>query len=289
MIRRRRFLQIMAAAAALPVRAGAGARWQGQALGADCDVLLAGPGAEAALAGIPPLLERVEAAFSLYRESELTRLNRTGQLEPSAIFAEMLPLCDRLHGLTDGAFDPSVQPVWQALRDGRDPVAARAMVGWSRVSRRDGGVQLAPGQALTFNGVAQGFASDLVRDHLARQGFDRALVNMGEYAALGGPFRLGIADPVAGELAEWHLRGTAMALSAPGATLIGGAPHIQHPQGRAPLWSSVAVEADSAALADGLSTALVFLDRAAIADLKSRLQGLHRVALVDRAGNLTSL
>ncbi|RID92481.1 FAD:protein FMN transferase [Gemmobacter lutimaris] len=289
MIGRRRFLQIAAATAILPGRARAEARWQGQALGADCDVLLAGPGAEAALAGIPALMERVEAAFSLYRDSELTRLNSTGQLAPSAIFAGMLALSDRLHRLTGGAFDPSVQPLWQALRDGRDPGTVRGAVGWQRIARRDGGVQLAPGQALTFNGVAQGYASDLVRDYLARRGFERALVNMGEYAALGGPFRLGIADPMAGELAEWHLRGTALALSAPGATLIGGAPHIQHPQGLAPLWSSVAVEADSAALADGLSTALVFLDQTAVNALRKRLPGVHRVAFVDAQGGLTSL
>ena len=91
---------------------------------------------------------------------------------------------------------------------------------------------------------------DLVRDHLAAHGFTSALVNIGEYAALGGPFRLGIADPVAGMLAESVLTQGALAVSSPQAMQIGGQGHILHPQGQPPRWSTVAVEADSAALAD---------------------------------------
>lgn len=286
---RRRFLTILAAAAAGVPRAARAADWRGLALGAEVSVTLTGPGADAALRDLPGLLARIETVFSLYRDSELTRLNARGRGPVSGWMGRALAICDRLHGLTGGVFDPTVQPLWRALATGGDAAAARALIGWPRVRLSDG-VHLAPGQALTLNGMAQGFAADLVRDWLAARGFGHALVDMGEQAALGGPFRLGIADPQAGLLASRSLGpGRALAASSPLATLVGGGPHILHPQGKAPVWSTVAVEADSAALADGLSTALVFAGRQEIGALRRALPGLGPVALVDKDGNLETV
>ncbi|NUB42772.1 FAD:protein FMN transferase [Fertoebacter nigrum] len=291
-MKRRRFLQV-AAAALLPRAAQAGDwRWQGVALGAEAEVVLRGEAgaAQRVLAAIPPLLARIEREFSLYRaDSALVRLNAAGRLaSPSPAYHALCALTDVLHKATDGIFDPTVQPLWRALADGGDVAAAARATGWRRV-RHDGAVVLAPGQALTFNGIAQGFATDAVRALLARHGFDHALINIGEFAALGGPFALGVADPVAGMLAQRQITGGAVATSSPGAMTIGGRAHILHPQGLAPLWSSVTVEADTAALADGLSTALVFAPRAAIPGIRARLPGVGRITLVDSAGDLTSL
>lgn len=289
MIGRRRLLQIAAGAALAPGAALAGEVWAGRALGADLSVRLRGPGARAALAGVPAVLERVEAAFSLFRpDSELSRLNAAGGLAaPSAAMAALLDLSDALHRLTGGLFDPTVQPLWQALATGGDVAAARARVGWGQVQRQGRAVRLGPGQALTFNGLAQGFAADAVRAHLAAAGFGQALVDMGEVTALGGPWRLGIADGAEGVLATRALVGRAMATSSAEATRVGGVSHILHPLGGAPVWATVSVEADSAALADGLSTALILCPRDGIARLvrlwpEARL----RVVLVDRRGDL---
>ncbi|MFN4192414.1 MAG: FAD:protein FMN transferase [Tabrizicola sp.] len=281
---RRHFLAMTAAA--LASRAEAQTLWQGRAFGADCRLTLSGPTrqAEAALATLPALIETIEAEFSLHRPSALTRLNATGRLaDPSPAFAALMDLAEAVHRLTDGAFDPTVQPLWQAVAEGR---AATGPIGWQHV-RRDAGVTLRPGMALTFNGIAQGFGADAVRAHLAAHGFDRALIDMGETAALGGPFRIGVQDPIHGQLAARTLTGSTIATSSPGATLVGGRPHILHPQGLPPLWSTVSVEATSATLADALSTALVFLP----ADRISRLRhpGLIRVTLIDTDGNLTTI
>lgn len=280
---RRRFMQVVAAAVAVGGVPAQAAEWRGTALGADVAVMLRGPGADAALADLPGLLAQIEGTFSLYRSSELTAINAAGGGLPSALMARALALCDRLHGLTGGVFDPTVQPLWRALADGGDVAAGQAAVGWRRVSR-DGGVRLAPGQALTLNGMAQGLAADLLRDWLAARGFRQALVDMGEQAALGGPFRLGIADEAGALLGTATLRGTALAVSSPGALQIGGRGHILHPAGLPPRWTTVAVEADSAALADGLSTALVFADRAAVPALRRAEPGLRRVWLADDQG-----
>lgn len=295
MIQRRRFLQITAAMALtpalVPARGRAETRWQGTALGADAEVTLTGDAraAEAVLRRLPAVLQGIEAEFSLFRpDSALVQLNNTGRLvAPSPRFLELCALCDRVHRATGGVFDPTVQPLWRALAQGGDLATARAALGWGRVGISRAGVTLDAGQALTFNGIAQGFATDAVRALLADAGFTQALIGIGEYAALGGPWRIGVEDPAAGLLATRSLTGGAMATSSPGAmTLAGGQAHILHPQGRAPVWSSVTVLADSAALADGLSTAWVFAGVDEITTARRRLVGVGEVVLVDANGNL---
>ncbi|MEZ5797770.1 MAG: FAD:protein FMN transferase [Paracoccaceae bacterium] len=283
---RRRFLTLAACALATPAAARAETAWQGRAFGADCRIALSGPrrAADRALAALPALIAGIEAQFSLHRPSALTTLNATGRLDaPTPAFQALMRLADSVHHLTGGAFDPTVQPLWQAAARGQPPDAP---TGWHRVTRGDP-ILLQPGMALTFNGIAQGFAADAVRALLRAHGFDHALIDMGEIAALGGPFRIAMADPAHGPLASRSLTGGALATSSPWATLVGGQPHIRHPEGHPPLWSTVAVLADTAALADALSTALVFLPRDRIAAL--RCPGLIRTTLVDPAGNLTTV
>lgn len=289
MIPRRRFLQLCAACAASPAAAFT-ARWDGYALGAQVSVTLHGPQAatEAALAEIPALLDRIEAQFSLYRPtSALSELNRTSRLTPDAPFRQLLAITSRAFRVTGGLFDPTVQPLWQALAQGLDGAAARARVGWGGVrSGADGTLRLSPGQALTFNGIAQGFATDRVRDALARRGFSHALIDIGEQAALGGPFRLGVLDPRHGLLGQHSLSDGAIATSS--AAGPGQGPHLIAPDGRAPLWSSVGIEAARAAWADALSTAAVFLPLPELVRLKS-VAGLRRITAVDADGNLRTL
>ncbi len=83
------------------------------------------------------------------------------------------------------------------------------------------------------------------------------------------------------------LTNRAIATSAPRATLVAGQPHIQHPRGLPPLWSSVTVEADSAAMADALSTALVFQGAEFIRALT--IPGLHKVSVVTPSGDYSTL
>jgi FAD:protein FMN transferase len=288
---RRRFLTLSAAALLAPQALQASATWQGIALGADAEIQLTGPQAriDRAFAAIPALLDSIEDDFSLYRPtSALSRLNQTGSLSPSPRFARLCQICSDLHRLTEGVFDPSVQPLWQALATGGDATKAREAIGWDRISLASD-IRLDTGQALTFNGIAQGYASDLLQTYLRQQGFALGQVDMGEYLSWGGACQIGISDPLAGMLAQLRIANAALAVSSPGATLIAGQPHILHPKGLPPLWSTVAVEADSAALADGLSTALVFKTKAQIRTMHHRIPGLHRVYLVDLQGNLSSL
>lgn len=289
---RRRFLAISAAAlVASPARAET-VRWSGRALGAEAEITLRGPrtGAERALASARAALIRAEALFSLYDPaSALSRLNHDGALAaPPPEFSAMLRLVHNVHVATEGRFDPSVQPLWRALATGGDADAARSLIGWSRVRIGDP-IRLAPGQALTLNGVAQGYATDMVSAALAAEGFTETLVNIGEFRAGDGDWRIGVVDPTAGIVRVAHLARGAVATSSPFADLVGGEGHIIGPHGEALHWSTVAVEADSAALADALSTALCLGDAALAAHATRRLPGVRRVTLVDAEGNIRSV
>jgi thiamine biosynthesis lipoprotein len=157
-----------------------------------------------------------------------------------------------------------VQPLWLALAQGM--TADPALVGWDRVRLSPKEIRLDRGQALTLNGIAQGWAADRIAALLRAQGFSEALVDMGEISALGSQtgWPVQIAGPDGAELASTRLTDRALATSSPRGTLVNGQPHILGPQGQPPLWQTVSVSAPSAAVADALSTAFCLMDRAAI-------------------------
>ena len=259
---RRRVLTILACAAPAAALAPAAppAVWRGRALGAEASITLSGADAAPALAAARDAIRRVEAAFSLFDPaSALSRLNREGRLRnPPAEMLALMAEAGRLHALTGGAFDPAVQPLWRltAERRGRvsadERAAALALADWGAVRVSASEIAFAkPGMALTFNGIAQGFAADRAAAALAAHGFGHALVNAGEWRALDGPWRLG------SPFGPLRLRGEAAATSAPGALRLGRAGHILSPHGAESVgFETVTVAAPTATLADGLSTAL---------------------------------
>ncbi|MEO3427410.1 FAD:protein FMN transferase [Pelagibius sp. CAU 1746] len=305
---RRRFLAISAAAAALPAAARAArpvARWRGAALGAQASMTLVGVhDAEAGqvFGAVQEEIERMEGLFSLYRpDSLLTRLNAEGRLTaPPEEFLELLELSGRLQRATGGAFDPTIQPLWllhaTAAAENRRPAAgdlaqARARCGWQHLEISPGALRFTrPGMALTFNGIAQGYVADRVAALLRSFGLRDVLVDMGEIAARGrrpdgSPWRAGISLPGGRIVREVRLSERCLATSAPLGTFLDPAGRIGHildprsgePGGR---WRLVAVSAERAALADGLSTACCLLSREAIAAALaaqpgSSLEALH--------------
>lgn len=270
---RRRFLALSAAALVpAPGYSRTVTRWEGTGLGTSMSLDLVGAKpqrARQAFARVEAEITRIETLASLYRDSALTRLNRDGHLGwPAPDLLDLLTLAGQVHAATAGAFDPTVQPLWLALAAGMDPAEARARIGWNRVRLSPEEIHLDPGQALTLNGIAQGWAADRIVALLTAQGFAEALVDMGELAALGDMDGSGwpaVISTAEGEsLAETRLINRALATSSPRGTLVNGQPHILGPQGQPPLWETVSVSAPSAALADALSTAFCLMDRPAI-------------------------
>jgi FAD:protein FMN transferase len=237
---------------------------------------------EHALDAAVAMLRRIEAQMSLFDpDSALSRLNRDGVLHaPPAELLELLQIAKAVSRASDGAFDVTVQPLWQvfaaAQRDGRLPEArdverARALVAWQSLELSPHRLCLRrPGMAVTLNGIAQGHAADRVRQVLAGHGIRHALVDAGEFAMLGRNadgkrWTLGIADPrpEAALLARLSADGRCVATSADNATSF-SADHRHHhifdPRTgySPPALAGVTVAAASGAIADAL-TKVIFV------------------------------
>ncbi|MCW1917359.1 FAD:protein FMN transferase [Rhodobacter sp. KR11] len=265
---RRRFLTITAALAASPVLAQG---WQGTALGARARIRIDHPKADAITAEAVAEIARLERIFSLYQDSALVRLNRSGRLDaPPFELLECLALCDSVYRATSGLFDPTIQPLWATYAEshaaGHAPQAvditrALDLVGWEKVAFDETAVWLRPGMALTLNGVAQGFVADKVAALLQARGLRHVLIDTGELRALG-PQADGAPWPVqlaAGGTVALTDRALASS-SALGTTFdaAGRTGHILSPRTGLPAaspWALISVTAPSAGLADALSTA----------------------------------
>ncbi|CAD0187006.1 Thiamine biosynthesis lipoprotein ApbE precursor [Ruegeria sp. THAF57] len=263
-MKRRRFLAISAAAIAAPAGAQT-TTWRGYALGAEVSLTFAADPATAAAAieKVTALLQDCEDQFSLYRPSSaLSQLNSQGSLRnPSPQFFQLLLACQEAHTLTGGQFDPTVQPLWEALAKGRDLDAAKGLIGWDRVKISPDRIILGRGQKLTLNGIAQGYATDMVASALKQSGWTKVLVNVGEFHAGGKVWTLGISDPRHGIVQTVQLKDRAIATSSPQAMRLSAEhTHILDPRNHgAPVWSTVSVEASNATTADALSTAFCYL------------------------------
>ncbi len=282
---RRRFLKISAGLSATAALGGSTASqeayvWEGTALGTHAQIVLRHPDREFAARVIRTCLdevERLESVFSLYQtDSELNTLNRTGKLQhPTHDMRVLVHFSKWMGAMSEGAFDVSVQPLWEAMavHFAQSPVATAAFekrlkklrerVDYRRIAIGAQGIRLPQGVRLTFNGVAQGYITDRVAELLHQHGWRDVLINLGEVRALEGqtwPVRLA---PDGGQL---DLSGAAVATSMGAATRFdaeGRWHHLLDPQtGRsARNDTTVSVQAPSAALADALSTALAVLPR----------------------------
>jgi len=294
---RRRFITIAAAAVGLPLlllKAGTSqarpVRWEGTALGAPASIQLYHTDeaqARAAIAAGLNELKRLEAIFSVYRaDSAISALNHDGVLENApADFIALLTHALSLARISDGVYDPTVQPLWQtyfrhftgANPDPAGPApreleAALALVDWRAVEVDTDRRRIAfarPGMGLTLNSGAQGYITDRVTDVLRAHGFDRMLVDMGEPRALstkpdGSAWRIGIANPADPDRTVATLDVVDQCVSTSGGygTLFdpaGAFTHLMDTRtGRtAPALLGVSVVANTGTVADGRSTAML--------------------------------
>jgi FAD:protein FMN transferase len=188
--------------------------------------------------------------------------------------------------LTGGAFDVTVQPLWDLYarhfaRPGASPdgplaeaiAAAVARVGQDALEVTAARVRLGrPGMGVTLNGIGQGYVTDRIVELLRAGGVKHALVDMGEIRALGrhpdgGSWTVGLQDPrLRGQIAERiPLVDRAVATSGGYGTVFdpggGRFNHIFEPtSGRTSWrWLSVSVETATATEADALSTAFTLM------------------------------
>lgn len=300
-IKRRRLLTVAAAAGlAVGVPPLAGARqhpesvsvWRGTALGAPASMQLVHADkqwARQTISRCVAKINRLESIFSVYRpDSALSRLNQTGRLEhPPFELLELLSFSLALARQSDGAFDPTVQPLYRLLVDhfSRDqassqgPESARIrqvlnLIDYRQVEQSSSAIQLhRPGMAITLNGVAQGYITDKVAALLQASGFDSILIDIGEIIGRGQridgqPWMAGVALPDQPDqvlfrvaLGDGPGQSPALATSSGMGTRFNSTAHYHHlldPHTgySAQHHAAVSVAADRAMVADGLSTAL---------------------------------
>lgn len=253
--------------------------------------------AELAMADALAQVRMVDGLMSIYRTgSEVHTLNRDGGLNrPNPHLLAVLNEAGRLSRLTNGAFDITVQPLWALARQGMNRMPALPLIGWRRMSVNAVGVTLQPGMAITLNGIAQGYAVDLARAALQARGIRHALIDTGEFGALGRgkegqPWTLGIRDPrredaYAGVL---QMDSRAIATSGDYATAFTSdfsEHHIFDPAtGASPVeLAAVTVAAPSGVLADGLSTAFMVMGAERSLALAMAMDGVDILA-IDKAG-----
>ncbi len=296
-VSRRRFLGITAAAAGLPllpITPGLAAPqlrvWKGTALGCDAVLQIHHPDAATADRLIAESLDevrRLERIMSIYQpDSALSSLNRFSLLDdPPFDLVRVLSESRRYSLMSDGAFDVTVQPLWDvyaghfsnpdASPDGPPPdalAAAVAKVGFDKLDISPTRLRFATqGMGVTLNGVGQGYITDRVVELLRRGGVSHALVDMGKTRAIGGhpnggPWTIGLEDPRApGSIAERiTLADRSVATAGGYGTLFDAAGrfnHIFEPwSGRSSWrWLSVSVESETATDGNALSNAFALL------------------------------
>ena len=161
-------------------------------------------------------IDRLNGIFSLFdRDSEISRLNRDGYLDnPSWEMRDVLTAGRRFSELSDGAFDISVQPLWDlyaahfwtSADTSRNIDSAARQVAEQLVDYRL--VEIGPrrvalgrrGMGVTLNSIGQGFVADRVADMLGERGFAHVYADLGEIRLIGdnpdgGPWRIGLRDP----------------------------------------------------------------------------------------------
>ena len=268
--------------------------WRGIALGSGAELRLFGverKQAEMLVNKVLAEVSRLEKIFSLYRDDSLiSRLNREGRLKnPPSDFLQLLSISRDIHQLTQGAFDPSIQPLWNLYADyfrrnpkTETPPSERSikdtlkLVDFNKVYFDTKEIRFAQkGMGLSLNGIAQGYITDKVVELLKQQGVTQALIDMGEIYGFDNANRrewnVSIRNPDQEDqiLITIAMKNQAFATSGGYGTVMdeaGKFTHLFDPRtgGSQPRYKSMSVMAESAAVADAFSTAFSIMDEAAI-------------------------
>ena len=308
---RRSILKIAAAAAVVPALAG-GVRalaprgklyeWQLEVMGAVSELALWHENpvvAGRAIDRVRAEVARLDGIFSLYRpDSEISRLNRDGFLDnPSRELRDQLSAGRKFSELSAGAFDITVQPLWElyaahfwsgaARSDDIDGAARRVaekLVDYRRIEIGPRRIAFErPGMGVTLNSIGQGFVADRIADMLGEEGFTHVYADLGETRLIGDhpdgrPWRIGLRDPK--DPARF---GRTLELEDIGLAVSGGYGtefeetgryhHIFDPRSglSAARMAAIAVTAPSAMIANGLATSIYVAGR----EQAAKILGAH--------------
>ncbi len=156
------------------------------------------------------LVNRLEEQLSFFREdSDICRINRTaaaGPVEVEPRLFALLELASQLHHATDGAFDLTATPLWEAwgfarregsVPDERQIEEALELVGGDLVELDSAKRTVwfrKPGVRLNLGGIGKGYALDCCAEELSDSGVADFLIHGGRSSVLSCGCRRGGRD-----------------------------------------------------------------------------------------------
>lgn len=239
---------------------------------------------------IDDALKKVNREMSTWDpESEISKFNHRQSSEPFECSSDFLTVMKRslqLSASTDGAFDPTLQPLLNLWGFGSDGIerqvpsdqkiaSTREMTGWDKISIKNGMlVKKEPVLSLALGAIAKGYGVDVVGRVIKEAGFENWFVEIGGEVVVAGfnpsglPWTIGIQRPETNPLSQalqgiLHITKGAVATSGDYRNYIIEDDqiysHILDPRSGKAIHSdlaSVTVYTDSCMDADGAATAL---------------------------------
>ncbi len=269
-------------------------------------------------------LDAINASMSTFIPgSEISRFNampaNAQPFQPSADFLSVMRTASRIHTLSGGAWDGTVDPLVNLWGFGRIKTKGRIpepseikkvlpQVGFGLITLTEQGrlVKTVPAMTLDLASIAKGYGVDQVARLLKQQGFTDFLVEIGGEVVASGqrpggkPWRVGInsPNPKAGTQDVYkiaNLSDTALATSGDYRNFLRSGEqrlsHILDPRTGYPVRNgviSVSVKAESCALADGLATALMVMGAEKGIALAESLPDVEALIIVNRGDGTLS-
>ena len=278
---------------------------QGQGLGTTWSVRWEGSSAteDEVTAAVVDALTQVDAHMSTWKpDSEINTVRNTpGRVAVSSDTVYVVDMALQLAQATEGAFDPTVQPLVELWGFHGDPIeqlpsddalaAAQQQIGWQRVQTGwEGGTPWvdADGTALDLSAIAKGYVVDRMSESISALGIGTHLVEVGGEVRVSGPgpdggwWSVGIDSPVQGTAPGQSMAGIVRVVNGAVATsgnyrqtrTVQGVEvhHTLDPRTGRPSTArvgSATVTAPTCALADGLATALMVMGADGLALVES--------------------
>ncbi|MCD4656845.1 MAG: FAD:protein FMN transferase, partial [Planctomycetes bacterium] len=242
-------------------------------------------------------MKTLESELTRFRPSGApARLNRDKKLNAiSGSMKQLIETSMMIQRESDGAFDPAILPVLNAVKKGgsiSDVKALREITGDGAYAYNGNSIKLKNNKVeLTFDGVAKGFIIDEVVKMLAQHGVRNMILDAGgDIQTLGNhpdgrSFVIGIKHPrQTGEIARMKLSGRAVATSGDYENNFSSdykRHHLVDPKSgkSANNVASATVVAPNAMLADAWSTALFVLGSDKGIKLLDKLDGIDGLVI----------
>ena len=263
-------------------------------------------------------LEEINAALSTYRkDSEISRFNRLSQagrkFRISADFYRVMQTAQKIHRITAGAWDGTVNPLvdlWgfgHGLQKSQVPTKEQIAallpdIGFENIEVTAPGFLVKKRAAVTLDlsSIAKGYGADQIAAAIGKQGVKNYLVEIGGevvafgYRADGRKWRIGINRPKPDaafddvyRVVELHDRAFATSGDYRNFFVVDDIrySHIIDPRTGYPISNrvaSVTILADTCVYADGLATAIMVLGADKGLELINRLDGVEGLIIVEQ-------